>query len=326
MEERNQSFVTEFVLIGFPGLHSEYQGLASAVLFLVYFLILIGNSAVILLFVTDQGLHKPMYYIILNLVASDILFSTTTLPKIISKYWFQSGTISFTACFVQMYFVHYLGTVNSFVLFIMALDRYLAICHPLKYPILIRNSTIVILSVTAWVVAKAAPLMLVIRAYPLPYCGSNKIIHCYCDHIGITKLACTDRAPYGIPALISAMIVLLVPLAFIIFSYCSIIVAVLKIANLQGRLKTMSTCSAQLIIISLYYLPRCFVYLSSNVGLKFSTDMRIVIIMLYSLLPPMVNPLIYCLRAQDMRESLSKRFKKTTVPQKAQINAICNNK
>ncbi|XP_040902441.1 olfactory receptor 2AT4-like [Toxotes jaculatrix] len=322
MPEGNHSTVTEFILTGFPGLHPEYEGLASALLFLVYTFTLIGNATVLFLFATDRSLHKPMYYIILNLSACDILFSTTTLPKIISKYWFQSGTISFTACFVQMYFVHYLGTVNSYILFLMALDRYLAICHPLRYSLVLKNSTICILSVTAWVVAKACPLMLVIRAYPLPYCASNIIHHCYCDHIGITTLACTDRAPYGFPAFVLAMIMLLGPLAFIIFSYSSIIIAVLKIANLQGRLKSLSTCSTQLIIISLYYLPRCFVYLASNVGIKFSADARIVIIMLYSLCPPMINPLIYCLRGKDMRESLLRQFNKRTVLQQAQISAV----
>ncbi|XP_070762073.1 olfactory receptor 2AT4-like [Enoplosus armatus] len=324
MPEGNHTTVTEFILTGFPGLHPGYQGLASAVLFLVYFLTLTGNATVLFLFATNRSLHKPMYYIILNLSACDILFSTTTVPKIISKYWFQSGTISFTACFVQMYFVHYLGTVNSYILFLMALDRYLAICHPLRYPLVLKNSTIHILSISAWVIAKAAPLMLVIRAYPLPYCASNIINHCYCDHIGITMLACTDRAPYGFPAFVLAMVMLLGPLAFIIFSYCSIIVTVLKIANVQGRLKSLSTCSAQLIIISLYYLPRCFVYLASNVGIKFSADVRIVIIMLYSLCPPMINPLIYCLRAKDMRESLLKQFNRIPVPQKAQVSAISN--
>ncbi len=322
MPEGNHSTVTEFILTGFPGLHPEYQGLASAVLFFVYFLTMIGNATVLFLFATNRSLHKPMYYIILNLSACDILFSTTTLPKIISKYWFQSGTISFTACFVQMYFVHYLGTVNSYILFLMALDRYLAICHPLRYPLVLKNSTINILSITAWVIAKACPLMLVIRAYPLPYCASNIINHCYCDHIGITVLACTDRAPYGIPAFVLAMIMLLGPLAFIVFSYCSIIITVLKIANLQGRLKSLSTCSTQLIIISLYYFPRCFIYLASNVGITFSAGARIVIIMLYSLCPPMINPLIYCLRAKDMRESLWKQFNSRTVPQTAQVSAI----
>ncbi|KAF3847502.1 hypothetical protein F7725_020530 [Dissostichus mawsoni] len=151
-----------------------------------------------------------------------------------------------------MFFVHYLGTVNSYILFLMALD-----------------------SITAWVVAHAGSLMMVIRAYPLPYCASNIINHCYCDHIGITILACTDRAPYGFPAFVFAMVTLLGPLAFIVFSYCCIIIAVLKIANVEGRIKSLSTCSTQLIIISLYYLPRCFVYLASNVGITFSADVRI---------------------------------------------------
>ncbi|XP_059187757.1 olfactory receptor 2AT4-like [Centropristis striata] len=310
MSEANHSTVTEFILTGFPGLHAEYQGLASAVLFLVYFLTVTGNVTIFYLFATNCSLHKPMYYIILNLSACDILFSTTTLPKIISKYWFQSGTISFTGCFVQMFFVHYLGTVNSYILFLMALDRYLAICYSLRYPLVLKNSTILILSITAWVIASAPPLMLVIRAYPLPYCASNIINHCYCDHIGITVLACTDRGPYGLPAFALAMVMLLGPLSFIMFSYGSIFKAVIKITNLAGRIKSLSTCSTQLIVISLYYLPRCFIYLASNVGIKFSPDVRIVIIMLYSLFPPMINPLIYCLRAKDMRESLLKQLNK----------------
>ncbi|XP_059187756.1 olfactory receptor 2AT4-like [Centropristis striata] len=310
MSEANHSTVTEFILTGFPGLHAEYQGLASAVLFLVYFLTVTGNVTIFYLFATNCSLHKPMYYIILNLSACDILFSTTTLPKIISKYWFQSGTISFTGCFVQMFFVHYLGTVNSYILFLMALDRYLAICYSLRYPLVLKNSTILILSITAWVIASAPSLVLVIRTYPLPYCASNIINHCYCDHIGITVLACTDRGPYGLPAFAVAMVMLLGPLSFIMFSYGSIFKAVIKITNLAGRIKSLSTCSTQLIVISLYYLPRCFIYLASNVGIKFSPDVRIVIIMLYSLFPPMINPLIYCLRAKDMRESLLKQLNK----------------
>ncbi|XP_054458480.1 olfactory receptor 2AT4-like [Anoplopoma fimbria] len=322
MPEGNHSTVTEFILTGFPGLDPEYQGLVSAVLFLVYILTLTGNVTILFLFATNRSLHKPMYYIILNLCTCDILFSTTTLPKIISKYWFQTGTISFTACFVQMYFVHYLGSVNSLILFLMALDRYVAICHPLKYPIVLKNSNIQILSITAWIIAKAAPLMLVIRAYPLPYCSSNIINHCFCDHIGITTLACVNRAPYALPALIFAMFVLLGPLAFIVFSYSAIIIAVLRIANAQGRIKSLSTCSTQLIIISLYYLPRCFVYLANHAGIKFSSEVRIVIIMVYSLFPPMINPIIYCLRAKDMRESLLKKVNGCIFPKKAQVSAI----
>ncbi|XP_042152503.1 olfactory receptor 2AT4-like [Oncorhynchus tshawytscha] len=322
MSAGNHSFVTEFVIVGFPGLLPEFYGLASTVLFLVYFCTAVGNVVILVLFATDRDLHKPMYFVILHLVVSDILFSTTTLPKIIARYWFQAGAISFTGCFVQMYLVHYFGTVNSYILFIMALDRYVSICFPLRYPMIIKNSTIHILSTTAWIVAKACPLMMVIRAYPLPYCDSNKIMQCYCDHIAITTLACTDRVPYSFPAFIFAMLALLGPLAFIIFSYCSIIVAVVQIASPQGRLKTLSTCSGQLIIIALYYLPRCFIYLASNIGIRFSTDLRIVIIMLYSLLPPMINPLIYCFKTKHIKTSLMKRFKKSIAPQKDNVFAV----
>uniref|UniRef100_A0A3P8VEN1 Olfactory receptor n=1 Tax=Cynoglossus semilaevis TaxID=244447 RepID=A0A3P8VEN1_CYNSE len=312
-EGNHSSTVTEFFLTGFPGLHLEYYGLVSFVLFLVYSLTLIGNATSFFLFLSDRRLHKPMYYIILNLSACDILFSTTTLPKIISKYWFHSGTISFDGCFVQMFFVHYLGSVNSFILFLMALDRYLAICHPLRHPHFFKPSTVLILSVTAWTLATLSALLMVIRAYPLPYCASNVINHCYCDHVGITLLACTDRTPYAVPAFIAAMIVLLGPLAFIVFSYISIITAVLKIADLQGRLKTLSTCSAQLIIISLYYLPRCFVYLANVSGIQFSPDLRIVINNVVHLLPAAVNPLIYCFKTQDIKQMLLRRWSKSRI-------------
>ncbi|XP_047248701.1 olfactory receptor 1-like [Girardinichthys multiradiatus] len=308
MSDRNQTRVTVFILTGFPGLHPEYYGLASAVLFFVYFITVMANTTVFFLFATNRSLHKPMYYIILNVSACDLLFSTATLPKIISRYWFQSGSISFTACFVQMYFVHYLGSVNSFIFLLMAFDRYCAICHPLRYTIVLKNSTVHILSVTAWTIATIVPLMLVIRAYPLPYCASNVINHCYCDHIAITVLACTDRAPYSFPAFVGAMITLLLPLAFIVFSYCAILIAVSKVTDSKTCVKSLSTCSTQLIIISLYYIPRCFVYLASQVGITFNADVRIVIIMLYSLVPPMINPLIYCLRAKDIRECLVKQF------------------
>ncbi|XP_036006061.1 olfactory receptor 52B2-like [Fundulus heteroclitus] len=321
---QNQSRVTEFILVGFPGLHREYYGLVSFVLFLVYAITVIANATVFFLFVTNRSLHKPMYYIILNVSVCDFLFSTTTLPKIISRYWFQSGSISFIGCFVQMCFVHYLGSVNSFIFSLMAFDRYCAICHPLRYITVLKSSTVHILSVTAWSIAIIVPLILAIRAYPLPYCASNIINHCYYDHIGITLLACTDRTLYSFPAFTSAMIILLLPLSFIVFSYCAILIAVSKVADSKNCVKSLSTCSTQLIIISLYYVPRCFVYLTSHVGIQFSTDVRVVIIMLYSLGPPMVNPLIYCLRTKDIRECLVKQFCISTGHPKAQVSVVTN--
>ncbi|XP_077063505.1 olfactory receptor 10G7-like [Siphateles boraxobius] len=304
----NISFVKDFVIVGFPGLQSHYYGLVSALLFFVYAFTLTGNAVFFTLFVMTKSLQKPVYYFIINLVVCDVLFSTTTLPKIISRYWFQDGTISFLGCFVQMFFVHYLGSVCSLVLAIIAIDRYVAICYPLQYHSIMTHRNVLFLFFGSWILGSLGPLAMVIRAYPLPYCTENTIIHCYCDHFSITTLACTDRTIYSVPALIYAFAILLGPFALIIFSYCSIFAAVMQISGTQGRLKTFSTCSPQLIIISLFFLPRLFNYLSGNIGIKFSTDLRLVIIMIYSLLPPMINPLIYCLRTEEVKKIFRSHF------------------
>ncbi|XP_058600946.1 olfactory receptor 10A3-like [Onychostoma macrolepis] len=313
MSVGNISFIKDFVIVGFPGLQPHYYGLVSALLFFVYVFTLVGNALLFMLFVTTKSLHKPVYYFIINLVVCDVLFSTTTLPKIISRYWFQDGTISFLGCFVQMFFVHYFGSVCSVILAVIAIDRYAAICYPLQYHSIMTNQNVLILFFGSWIVGLLGPVAIVIRAYPLPYCAENSIIHCYCDHVSITSLACTDRSLYGIPALIYAFTILLVPFAVIIFSYCSIFVAVMQISGTQGRMKTFSTCSPQLIIIALFFLPRLFNYLSGNIGIKFSTDLRLVIIMMYSLLPPMINPVIYCLRTEEVKKLLIRQFQKKQI-------------
>ncbi|XP_072547057.1 olfactory receptor 2AT4-like [Salminus brasiliensis] len=325
MPEGNITSVKNFVIVGFPGLQPKYYGLVSVVMFFVYVCTLLGNGLFLLLFASEKRLRKPMYYIIINLVACDVLFSTTTLPKIIARYWFNDGFISFTSCFIQMYFVHLFSLVNGFTLAIMAFDRYVAICNPLRYANIIKDSTIMILCMVSWLLAQPCVLMLVIRAYPLPYCAANTIVQCYCDHVAITKLACTDRTPYGFPAFVFAMVLLITPLTFILFSYSSIMIAVIQISTNQGRLKALSTCSSQLIIIALFFLPRCFNYMYPYVGISFNPDIQILIIMLYGLLPPMINPLIYCLRAKEVKEILFKSLERSCLSiKKKNVSTICN--
>ncbi|XP_065136165.1 olfactory receptor 4B13-like [Paramisgurnus dabryanus] len=309
----NITFIKDFVISGFPGLQPQYYGIVSAVLFFVYVCTLMGNAVFITLFVLSKSLQKPVYYCIVNLAVCDVLFSTTALPKIISRYWFKDGSISFLGCFLQMFFVHYFGSVTSRLLSVMAIDRYAAICLPLRYHSIMMDRNVFILIFGSWILGLVGPLMIIIRAYPLPYCAGNTIVHCYCDHVSITTLACADREEYGYPAFVNAMVVLLGSLSIIVFSYCAIIVSVLRISSAQGRLKTLSTCSPQLIIIALFFLPRCFNYLSSNINIKFSTDLRLVIIMMYSLLPPMINPFIYCLRTDEVRKVLVARLQRTKI-------------
>ncbi|XP_048837624.1 olfactory receptor 2AT4-like [Brienomyrus brachyistius] len=309
MPSSNVTSITEFVVLGFPGLQPAYNGPVSALMFFVYLAIVAGNSFILILVSKERCLQKPSYLIYCNLAISDIAFATTTLPKMIARYWAEAKTVSFTACFLQMFLVHFLGSVNSVLLMIMALDRYVAICNPLRYHVLIKNSTILALCGLAWLVCLFFMALLVYQAVSLSYCSSNVIVQCYCDHIGITRLACENVKEVQLTAFIVAMTILLCPLAFIVFSYIVIIISVFKIADSEGRYKTFSTCSPQLFIIGLYYIPRCFVYIANNIKLTISTDFRILMIILYSLIPPMVNPLIYCFRTKEIKDTLVRRWK-----------------
>lgn len=313
MSSENLTSVKNFVIVGFPGLHPDYYGLTSAVLCFVYVCILIGNGLFFLLFMREKSLRKPVYYVMLNLAISDVLFSTTTIPKALARYWFNDMYISFGGCFFQMHFVHYFGSVNSLVLGIMAFDRYVAVCHPLRYASIIKESTTMILCFTAWLLAEPFVLVPMIRLYVLPYCNSNSILQCYCDHSSLSRLACANTSSNHAVSLTLALTVLLTTLAFILFSYTAIITAVCRISSRGGRMKTLSTCTSQLLIIALYFLPRCFNYMSPNLGIILTPDQRVLIVMCYALLPPMINPLIYCFKMKEARESLKKTFARATI-------------
>ncbi|XP_018520769.1 olfactory receptor 52E8-like [Lates calcarifer] len=310
----NITTIKDFVILGFPGLHPTYYGPVSALLFFVYLAILVGNIFILVFVGVERRLHKPSYLIFSHLAMNDLLFGTVTLPKVISRYWWDDKITSFSACFTQMYFVHSLGAINSLLLLIMALDRFIAICLPLKYPILITNNTISIACGLSWIGTFVRMMAVVLHALTLPYCNSNIILQCYCDHISITSLGCGGNVKYvQAVALGLAMFTLLLPLSFIFFSYMSIFVVVLRMTNMENRYKTLSTCTPQLFVSCLYYLPRCFVYLAHNLGFSFSLDLRIALILLYSLLPCALNPVIYCFKTKDIKQILMKKLKNAKV-------------
>ncbi|KAM4742410.1 olfactory receptor 2AT4-like [Anableps anableps] len=303
-----------FFILGFPGLSPSYYGPASAVLFLVYLAIIVGNIFILVFVIYEKSLQKPTYLVFCHLALTDLSFGTVTLPKIISKYWFGDSIISFSGCFTQMFFVHYLGSVMSFMLLVMALDRFIAICIPLRYPILITNNIIFTLCASAWCLPLILMLIVIFQALSLPYCKSNIITQCYCDHISITNQACGhDQKTVQLIAVCIAMFCLLVPLAFILISYVSVIIVILKMSNSAGRSRILATCTPQIFITCLFYLPRCFVYIANLVGFSFSIDVRILLILLYSLLPAAVNPLIYCFKTQEIKHILIKKIKITKI-------------
>uniref|UniRef100_UPI0037E832DB olfactory receptor 52E8-like n=1 Tax=Semicossyphus pulcher TaxID=241346 RepID=UPI0037E832DB len=304
----NISRINNFFILGFPGLPLEHYGLVSGLLFVLFIAIAVGNIFLLVFVKCERSLHKPTYLIFCHLALTDLAFGTVTLPKVISKYWFDGSVISFYGCFAQMYFVHFLGATHSFILMVMALDRFIAICDPLRYAALFTNRTATLLCGISWLMPISWMVGIVFDALRLPFCNSNIIVQCYCDHIAITALGCENVREVQVIAFVLAMFSLTVPLGFIVFSYFIIIVAILRMSSSEGRIKTLSTCTPQLLITFLYYMPRCFVYLANIVGFTFSVPLRIVVVMLYSLLPAAVNPIIYCFKTKDIKENLKKKL------------------
>lgn len=314
MKFNNTTNIKDFVIVGFPGLAAEYYGIVSFLLLLVFLSIVFGNTFILVIIMSHRTLRKPTYVIFCYLAMTDLSFGLVTLPKIIGRYWWNDTTSLFGLCFTQMYFVHSLGAIHSLILLIMALDRFVAILLPFRYSLWVTNKTVSIACIVTVVVTFIRMVGIALHALSLPYCDQNTIAHCYCDHISITQLGCGDNVSYvKLVSLGTAMFTLLFPLTFIIISYFSIIVAVLKMSHTEGGHKVMSTCAPQIFVTCLYYVPRCYVYLVHSLGLRLSADLRIIITMMYSLIPPAVNPLIYCLKTKDIKNALGQLFLKRKI-------------
>uniref|UniRef100_A0A674C9R5 Olfactory receptor 10A4-like n=1 Tax=Salmo trutta TaxID=8032 RepID=A0A674C9R5_SALTR len=297
-----QEAISEFVIVGFPGLHPSLYQLVAWFFFFIYVITVVGNFLLVVLFALERSLQKPMYIIMLSLALSDIGFCTVALPKVIARYWWDDAGISFYTCLIQKQFIHYFGALTSLIMLSMAMDKYLAICYPLRYNELMTNRTMSLLTALSWMSAMISPAITTIQSSQMPFCGPNRIIHCYCDTTSLNQLSCADISSQSRLSFSLAMVVLFLPFGFIVFSYVNIIVTVMR----MSQWKTFSTCSSQLCIISLYYVPRCCVYTSSVINFSISQDFVIGLTLLKSLLPPLLNPFIYCIRTKEIKASLAK--------------------
>uniref|UniRef100_A0A8C4SSS3 Olfactory receptor n=1 Tax=Erpetoichthys calabaricus TaxID=27687 RepID=A0A8C4SSS3_ERPCA len=290
-----------FIIVGFPGLQErDTKNIIFGSLLTVYFFIVLGNLLIIIIFLRDEDLHIPMYILISCLGLVDIIIATTTVPKMLAIFGSDSNIITISACFTQMFFCHTMTTSESLLLALMAYDRYLAICRPLHYHTLMSNASVIKQIACCWLCASFLAIIPIILAYRLPFCGPNKVVHCYCDHSSVLKLACTDTS--------LNTYVGLSPLIYILFSYTRIIISVLHISSSEGRFKAFSTCGSHLLVLLVFFLVGAGVYIANRVP-STSVDVRILASLIQNITPPLLNPIIYCWRTKDIRDSIRKVLK-----------------
>ncbi|KAM5182259.1 olfactory receptor 2AT4-like [Mantella aurantiaca] len=298
----NQSEVKEIILVGFPGLKGEFYTPVSLVMLLIYIASLSANGTVISLVVMKKCLHKPMYIIIANLACADLLFDTITLPKLVAKYWF-GATMTFPECLLQMFFVHFLNTTDSYIFMLMAIDRYFAICKPLRYASIITGRVVAMSCCTCWVAASSTSFAALVMNSQAPPCGYNKINTIMCTNIAVTALACKDVAHIKKTTFGFAMFIQFVPLGFITLSYITVINIIRLSGSSETWRKAFYTCTTHLFAVTVHYAPRVLVYTANEVGLVFNADVSVFVLCLYSYVPHISNPIIYCLRNKDIKQT-----------------------
>ncbi|XP_033094654.1 olfactory receptor 13C9 [Trachypithecus francoisi] len=315
MEWENQTILVEFFLKGLSG-HPRLELLFFVLIFLMYVVILLGNGTLILISILDLHLHTPMYFFLGNLSFLDICYTTTSIPSTLVSLLSERKTISLSGCAVQMFLGLAMGTTECVLLGMMAFDRYVAICNPLRYPIIMSKDAYVPMALGSWfagIVNSAVQTTFVVQ---LPFCRNNVINHFSCEILAVMKMACADISGNEFIMLVATILFTLLPLLLIIISYSLIISSILKIHSSEGRSKAFSTCSAHLTVVIIFYGTILSMYMKPKSKETFNSDdldaTNKIISMFYGVMTPMMNPLIYSLRNKDVKEAvkhlLNRRF------------------
>ncbi|XP_020830188.1 olfactory receptor 10AG1-like [Phascolarctos cinereus] len=299
----NVSVVVEFILLGFGDL-PNYQGILFSIFLLIYVSILVGNGLIIVITKVDPTLQTPMYFFLRHFSFLEICYTSVTLPRMFKNLLTQKRNISFLECATQLCFFLIWGGTECFLLAVMAYDRYMAICNPLNYPLIMNQKTCVCLVVGSWVSAIPIPIGQTYQIFSLPFCGSNYLNHVFCDIPPLLNLACGDTTVNELYSRAGAFLSAIVPFLMILVSYVQIIVTIQKLPSAIGRKKAFSTCSSHLMVVSLFFGSGIISYFLPN-SVK-SAGIDKVLSLIYSTVTPMFNPLIYSLRNKDVITALKK--------------------
>ncbi|XP_064205616.1 olfactory receptor 1E16-like [Anguilla rostrata] len=294
-----------FFISGFAGIsHANYY---YVFLCFVYALSLLGNAFVMFVIYTDHRLHTPKYIVVFNLAVSDLCGSTALVPQMIDTSLFKSHLISYEACLTNSFFVFAFIAMQSFTLTVLSYDRFVAICYPLRYNEIVTSKSVLVITAIIWMFSGFANLIPVIFISRVSFCKSIVVNSYFCDLGPIHLLACDDDTPRAVMTWTHPVIILWFPVLFITGTYICIARALFKISEASERLKAMKTCSSHLILVSVFYLPICITY---AMGSAIQLNARIVNMSLTTVLPSMLNPIIYSLKTEEFTESIKKLYRR----------------
>ncbi|XP_074838885.1 olfactory receptor 11L1-like [Carettochelys insculpta] len=299
----NQTSITTFLLLGFGNL-KEAQILLFVLFLGIYAMTLAGNLLILALVVADWHLHTPMYFFLGNLSFLEACYTSVIAPRLLAGLLGEGRTISFQDCLTQLFFFSALACIECFLLAVMAYDRYLAICNPLRYNVIMNLQVCLQLVSASWVTGFSATALVVGMVPKLSFCGPSEVNNFFCDMEELLKLSCTKSFLVEMVVLVTCSLVTLVPFLFIVVSYILILLAILRIASSAGRRKAFSTCTSHLLVVSLYYGTIIVMYVTPTA--ERPPAFHKALSLMYTVITPMFNPIIYSLRNAEVKGAFRK--------------------
>ncbi|XP_004430707.1 PREDICTED: olfactory receptor 2A2-like [Ceratotherium simum simum] len=303
----NQSWVTEFILVGFQ-LSAEMEVLLLWIFSLFYTFSLLANGMILALICLDPSLQTPMYFFLSHLAIIDMSYASNNVPKMLANLVNQNRTISFVPCVVQTFLYWGFAATECLILVVMSYDRFAAICHPLHYTVIMNWRVCTVLAVTSWSCGFILALVHAILLLRLPFCGPWEVNHLFCEILSVLKLACGDTWINQVVILAASVFVLLGPLCLMLISYMRILWAILKIQSKEGRRKAFSTCFSHLCVVGLFFGIAMVVYMVPDSHQQ--EEQEKILSLFHSLFNPMLNPLIYSLKNAQVKGALYRALQK----------------
>ncbi|XP_075715761.1 olfactory receptor 11L1-like [Rhinoderma darwinii] len=303
----NLTTVTEFFLVGFQ-CRQWLQIFLFCLLLIVYCGTICGNLLIITLVSINKNLHTPMYFFISQLSISDILLTTEIVPDMLHLLLYNGGTITFAGCMTQLYFFGASEAVECLLLTVMSYDRYVAICNALRYTSIMTSGNCAKLAATCWLLGFSMVLIDNLTTSRLKFCGLNIIDHFFCDFIPLQEISCSDTFIVQLEIMLLSIPSVIIPTIIIISSYANIVFTILRIPSNTGRQKAFSTCSSHLIVVSIFYGTLFGVYVFPTKGE--SSSISKILSLLYTVITPFINPIIYSLRNNAIRQAMDKTIQK----------------